>query len=112
MRVDFSAQILELDGTPVKIGGKELTLSSVACNSLLAVHEADAKMSGEDKAKRMKIALRVHDAGVQDIDVNDAVLLKMLIGRVYGPLVVGRAFDLLDDSSKSSPGGSGKSKQR
>ncbi|SMF65992.1 hypothetical protein SAMN02982989_3429 [Xaviernesmea oryzae] len=100
MKVDFSKPILNLDGSPLEMDGKVLTLSSVATNALLMTvqDQPDGKRPDPDEAvKKYALAMDIHNAkGPINLDAEEAVLLKRLIVNIYGPLVVGRAYEMIE----------------
>lgn len=96
MKIDLSTVICDLDGKPIKAAdAKDFTVGMCACNALLTPDAKD-ETSGEDKVKRFRLAERVYEGGEQDLSVEDIALLKQLIGKIYPPLTVGRAFEVLD----------------
>lgn len=94
MKIDLSTTILDLDKKPIKDGEKDFTLATACCNALLTPEQGET--SGEEKVKRFRLAEKVYDGGEQELSVDDVALLKKLIGKIYPPLVVGRAFEILD----------------
>lgn len=101
MNIDFSKPILSLTGEPVRISETDiLTLKSVATGALLSAHPDDAGLPGEEKARRFNLALSIERATASiDIKVEDVAIIKKLVGRDYAPLVVGRAYELLEKCS-------------
>lgn len=96
MRRNFDKVILTLDGQPLHHEGKVLTLAGVAVNALLANFEGE-NVSGQQKADRMQLALAINTVPDQvDLSAEQLAKLKDLIGRAYTPLVVGRAYQLLE----------------
>lgn len=97
MRVDFTQVLLDTKGQPIKEDGsaKDLTLQTVAETALLAVFrdEAESMQSGQ-KVALFKLALRCVD--VADLKVEDVAVIKTRIGKSFGPLIVGRAFELIE----------------
>ena len=110
MPVDFSTPILSLDGKEVDDvlamqanGGvkKTLTLGGVVCHALNTSFPEDEKLSGQVKYARGKLAFEVHSAKEPiDLKAEDIKTIKELIPKLYGPLVVYRAFPLLDPAEK------------
>ena len=92
MKLDFSAPILGLDGKPDPSGA---TLGSVSITALMATFPDEQNLSGEDKIKRYKAALIIQLGGEQEITVDDASLIKKLVAKAYGPLVVGRVDEII-----------------
>ncbi len=79
-----------------------LTLKKVCVESLLASFGQGEKDTGEDKAKRYILAMKIHEAkkDVDDLEAEDISLLKELIGNNYGPLVVGQAHMMLENKNE------------
>ncbi len=105
MNIDFSAKLLDLEGKPIidVVAGAdgapvqvEATLGRAAVNVLLAMTEDDRGMSGSDKAGRFALALKLQGAAEVDVTIEEVALIKRLTGQVFGPLVVGRCWALLD----------------
>jgi hypothetical protein len=104
MKIDFSPELTNLAGDPLKEGsadgtsGDTLTLQTVCVNALLSEDPAK-KVSGVDKKKRGDLADRIYaqeDKEGVSVDIKELSLLKDLIGEVYPPIIVKRAWDLLD----------------
>ena len=51
-------------------------------------------MPGEKKAERFVLATEIY-SGKDDFEVEQIATLKSVIGKAYGPLLVGQAFALL-----------------
>lgn len=104
MKIDFSKVLLDLKGEPLMEGAppneKPITLSSILCTALLAQYPDEQSLSGKEKAKRFQIALKIVDGGEQDVSVDDVAEMKKLIGKGFGPLIVGRAYEMLDPQPK------------
>lgn len=81
--------------------GKPFTLRK-ACVNVLLMTEIDGtgrakELKGEEKVERFELATNIHKCnGLFDMRPEDQVLLKKLIARVYGPLTVGQAWQVLD----------------
>lgn len=110
---DFSAKILDLNNKPViddtvcpaDSSGKrpcttEVTLGDISVRSLMAIVQDEQNLAGEEKFKRFVLAMKIKDGGEIAVSAEDVALLKKLIGKIYSPLVVGRAFPLLDPGEK------------
>ena len=48
------------------------------------------------KVKRFRLAEVASKGGQQELAVEDVALIKTLIGKAFAPLIVGRAFDIID----------------
>jgi hypothetical protein len=51
------------------------------------------------KVKRFRLAEVASKGGQQELAVEDVALLKQLIGKCFAPLVVGRAYDIIEPPS-------------
>ena len=105
--VDFSRHILDLDGKDIPMSAAKdappLDLATVAGMALLAEPPADPRAPAPDtgdKLRRFDLALRTHGGHVVSLSAEDIALLKAAVSKSYGPLVVGRAFELLDPVKK------------
>lgn len=108
MKINFDSTINDLDGKPVETTAavmkdgvqikpaEYLTLKTVALNSLMAVLPDEQHLSGEEKAVRFALAMRVNVGGEQDLTPEEVSKLKGLIGKCYGALAVGRAYEILN----------------
>jgi hypothetical protein len=96
MKVDFGSEITDLKGKPLPNGDGNLTLGDIACTALINVLGDDQAMSGDDKVKLFRLAQLASEGGEQDVKVEDVALLKKRVAKMYGALVVGRVFDLLE----------------
>jgi hypothetical protein len=96
MKVDFSALIKDLDGDPVKDGEKDATLGRVACTALMASYADEQNLVAEEKVKRFRLAEIAAKGGEQELKVEDVALIKQLIGKAFAPLVVARAYDIIE----------------
>lgn len=107
LEVDFSAVMTDLDGAPIPDcnaadceGKPPLTLAKIASRVLTTTFSDERDLPGEEKLKRGELATRVYKGGVVALKVEDASLLKKLIAKGYGPLIVLRTWTLLDPSGK------------
>jgi len=63
----------------------------------LATFEDERSLSGEEKVKRFVLATRIEsNSNDMDFKVEDVAKIKQLIGKGYGPLVVGQAWEMLE----------------
>jgi len=99
MKIDFSAVIKDLDGEAVKDGDKVATLGRVACTALLASYADEQNLPAEDKVRRFRLAEIAAKGGEREVKVEDAALIKQLIGKAFAPLVVASAYDIIEPPS-------------
>lgn len=101
LAVDFGSPIKQLDGSVMRTDDKQvLTLDTVVENALLASYPDEQTLSGEEKVKRFKLAVRIHDQRKDPtLTADETALIKKLVAKAYNPLVVGQAWTLLDPAS-------------
>lgn len=98
---NFDQLILDLNGQLIQHEGKPLTLTTVAINALLANYEGE-QISGQMKADRMQLAMRINEHPTDvDLPTEQIAKLKELIGRAFTPLIVGRAYALLEQEPRA-----------
>lgn len=99
LAVDFGAHIRSIDGSDIPISTTDqapVTLGKICEDALIATLPND-NPTPDEKSRRFFLAIKVH-AG-KEPSAEDIILLKKVIGMAYGPLVVGRATELLDPAS-------------
>jgi hypothetical protein len=96
MKIDFSTVLKDFDGRPLKDGGEEVTLKSVTQMALMAQYRDETELAATEKVRRFALAMKLQNGSAEvDLPVEDVAEIKRLIGRAMGPLVVGRAYELL-----------------
>lgn len=95
MKVDFSAPILDMADAPIVEAGRHITLGAVACTALLGQYPGE-NLDGAEKVRRFKLAKIASVGGVAELTVESVADIKTLIAKAYGPLVVGRAYSIID----------------
>lgn len=74
-----------------------LTLGRAVYRALLFSYRDEGEVAGDEKLRRGALAERVWSAkGELALAPEDLVLIKKLIGKLYAPAVVARAWPLLD----------------
>lgn len=88
--------LCDLNGKPIpedaSEGSKPATIRFVAVNALLASVDGE-NPSGDEKAKRYSLAIKLHAGGEHEFAPEDLALIKRLVGQVYGPLIVGQVYE-------------------
>lgn len=98
MVVDFSRVLVDLNGEVIKdVKDKPATLKGVSIDALMAVYQDEVNLVGEEKLKRYQLATKI-SRDEKDFTVEDVGILKKLIGKAYGALIVGQAWDMLEGS--------------
>lgn len=108
MKRDFSQELVGLGGQKlVEANGDEqrpMTLGTVSVNALMGQFADEQGLSGEEKFRRYQLAERITAAGVQEVSAEEVALIKRLIGKAYGPILVGPAYIALEkDSPEAAP---------
>lgn len=100
LAIDFSAPIRSIDGTPVPAdpGKPELLTLGRVCEDALIAQLPNDQATPAEKNQRFWLAHKIH-AGKEPLTADEITLAKKVIGLAYGPLVVGRAYELLDPAS-------------
>lgn len=99
--------LLDLEGNELKSDGKATKMRDVFITALLATfpeeavpnpHTGAPSLSGEEKAARFQLAVKITACTdlAYDFKPEDLVRLKTVVGKGYGPLVVGRVFEYLN----------------
>lgn len=73
-----------------------LTLGAASANALLLNDPDNPNLDDKEKRRRGNLADRLFHGGNIDLDPKDIVLIERMISKVYGNLVIMRAFPLLD----------------
>ncbi|WP_416356339.1 hypothetical protein ACLNGM_20250 [Aureimonas phyllosphaerae] len=108
MRIDFSAPLHHVNGTPLALEINEdgtvktpATLGGVAMAAVMAPKVVDGQAqpaSGQEALRALSLSLRIFEAqGPLDITPEDAVYLRERIAEHWTlPIVVGRAWKMLE----------------
>lgn len=101
MNIDINSKILNLDNVPLKEGDKELTIADISLISLNANYD-DEKNDYREKNNRFVLMKKIHDCMTSkkslEITTEEASLLKNLIGKIWNPLIVGRAIEIIEST--------------
>ncbi len=105
MLIDFNQVLLSLDGEELKSSpDKALRLKEACTNALLGIYEDDAKILGEEKLRRYKLASKIYkDKGVIEVTAEEITLIKQLLPRLYGTAVIGPCYEMLEQCSHTTP---------
>lgn len=96
MKVNVTTVLKAIDGTPLlDENKKEVILKNVLVNALMNVGADEG--SGEDKLKRYLMSQNIFNATDSvELSAEDISKLKELVGKGYGPIIVGPVFQLLE----------------
>ena len=97
MKINFNQPLMKLgiNETLLKPNSTEsFCLKDATIEALLAPEE---NLSGEEKAKRYLMATRIYaNPEGPDFSLEELGIIKKVIGKGYGPLVVGQAWGMLE----------------
>lgn len=79
-----------------KTGRPQITLKRAAVNAVQAMFEDERNLDGSEKLKRWQLAMRIHLGGDVDLSADEITLVKKLVGKLYGPSVVGPVWTALE----------------
>ena len=101
LAIDFATPIKQLDGEPMRKDDKQIfTLNDAVQNALLATYQDEPNLDGVEKSRRFWLAKKINDQRKDPPVTSDEIaLIKKLIAKAFNPLVVGRAWDMLDPAS-------------
>lgn len=103
LAIDFNMRIHDISGKEIPTSVTDqtpVTLGKICEDALIATLPGD-NPTPDEKGNRFRLAMKVHEG--KDLVSEDITLLKKVIGLAYGPLVVGRAYELLDSQPPTAP---------
>lgn len=104
MKINFRKVLTQFSGEPITgENNSPFTLGQCTVNALL--QPTQTQVSPQDKVRRARIAERAYEAeheqdGECDMSPEDVVLIRDCIGQIYPPLIVMKAFGLLEGDDK------------
>lgn len=98
MKLDFTKVLVGLNKEPLKQKDNtdHATLGYVCTEALMATYRNEEQLSAEKKVGRYKLAQKIVGEGEIELSVEEVALLKELVGKAFGPSVVGPAYELLE----------------
>ena len=97
MLINFTARLVNINGEVIKHGDNAQSVGSIAIEAL-TLNDPQDKISGEEKMKRWKLACKIHGSDQGDITIDEAKIIKDLVGKYYGPIVVGQVWEALESA--------------
>jgi len=95
MKIDFSQKLKTLTGETFKMDDKEILLSEMCVDALLAT-EQNEPIGGQEKMKRWEIAKKIHNKEEVEITSEEITLIKERVGKILITPIVGSINDLLE----------------
>jgi hypothetical protein len=98
MKVEVNQPLKDLEGKVINKDTEkkiEFQLKDACVNALMAEIEGE-KIDGNEKVSRYLLATKIQKANELDLKSEEIAKIKDLIGKVYGVLVVGQCFEMLE----------------
>jgi hypothetical protein len=96
MKVVWDTVLKDMKGEPIIERGKTLLLEHIAYESLI-LHNPQEMMSAEDKLRQARLADKIVNGKASEIDKEQFDLIKSVIGKYQGPLILLAVEKLLGD---------------
>jgi hypothetical protein len=103
--IDFMQPMIDLTGQPIPTSQTDktpVTLGDVAATALLNSYPDERDITGDEKVKRFDLAVLAKGGKPVDLTAENVAKIKQLIAKSYGPLIVGRAYAILDPDTKAA----------
>lgn len=94
-KVDLSQAFKGLDGKPIKLGDKEITLGKTIAESLSVPLEEDKNLGPDQVVKRWKLAMLCYDEGKQTLSPEDKTLIRARITKTHMMIVAAQVCEML-----------------
>ena len=117
MKIDVTQSVLDLFGQPIEVSKRkqpgmrqcptcgqtvivmeDLTLRKAMIQALTSFEQEDK--NGPEKFERYQIASKIAKSDEPDLTSEERAKIKRLIGRIYGPVVVGPCYDMIEKSGE------------
>lgn len=110
MKIDFTQCLQTWTGEPLELTKTQCpmcnrptttrpaTLRAVCADTLVMErpNDRDYQVDGEEKARRYQLALRIMNEDIVDLTPEDLALIRKLCPKIFGPIVVGQIWTMLD----------------
>jgi hypothetical protein len=105
MIINFEQILKRINGTDLELeGGKSGTLKWFTCEALQLTFQDERELDPIKKCARWVLATRIYANPTKiDLAIEEIAEIKKLIGKAYGPLVVGQAWQMLEGKSGDNP---------
>ena len=111
-KIDFTAVLTDQDGIAltdcIKLGDDDpkkckevpFTLGRASIRALTAKWPDEQNLDGREQFARADLGMRVYKSDSVALSSEDITLLKRLIAKAYGPMIIYRAWKILDPSAE------------
>jgi len=97
MQVLFGQVFTDEKDKEILVEKNPFTLRDATKQALLSIFQDEQGLTGDEKVKRYDLYLKVKDTvDPAELTAEDISLIKKLIGKAYGVLIVGQAFKMLE----------------
>jgi hypothetical protein len=99
MKVNLTETIKGLDGEDIMrpgLGGEPVPMTMAFAIRSALVQPGQQAPGAAEQLQRYDLQLKLHAVGEVNLTAEDVVLIKSVLPAVYGPLVVGPIFKLLE----------------
>ena len=97
MTVDLDLHLFGVDGTPVLVDDKPVTLRYACTEALCALYRGEESLSGAERYRRYEIAKKLNDNhGSAELTVEEIVVIKDCVGKRFAPGLLGPIYDALE----------------
>lgn len=105
MIINFEQKLKTIDGKNLILpNSQDGTLKYFACEALQLTFQDERDLDPNKKCLRWLLATRIYANPTKiDLTVEEIAEIKKLIGKAYGPLVVGQAFLILEGKDDPPP---------
>lgn len=94
--IDFSKPITDVHG---KVQSDDMTIGTCAIAALQHLYQNE-DIGADVKVKRFKLAVKIAQADApMSLSADDISVIKLVVGKYWNPLVVGRVFEAIDPAS-------------
>lgn len=102
--INFGQVLTDLKGAALRRHGpdgpEDLTLKVVAQDALTSIFSGEEALPGSRRAKFGLMAIKLEDGDEHALTAEEIVIIKDRIGKGFAPLIVARAYALLDPADK------------
>jgi len=112
VKIDVTQKLLDLDGEEMQViiqacpmCGRPAeekgvrTLRNACTDALTSLFRDEPNLDGTKKFERAVLATKIHGEDEPNLSAEDVVLLKVIIGKRFGPMIILRAYRILDPVS-------------
>lgn len=97
MKINLNQVLRDRSGNAINHEGADFTLKDACVNALFA---DDPKIAGKEKYLRGDLAGRILIEKDINLKSEDISKIKELIGKIYAPIIVKQAWDMLEQENK------------